>query len=84
MEQAAARPTHHETAREDRISLFQKLAYSMGAFANTAQSAFTGQMVMILNLGLGINPALVGFIGFLPRIVDAISDPVTGYFSDNS
>ncbi len=83
MEQAAARPTHHETAREDRISLFQKLAYSMGAFANTAQSAFTGQMVMILNLGLGINPALVGFIGFLPRIVDAISDPVTGYFSDN-
>ncbi|MDP2653414.1 MAG: MFS transporter [Candidatus Omnitrophota bacterium] len=83
MEQAKAQPTHHVTAAADRISFFQKAAYSMGAFANTAQAAFTGQMVMILNLGLGINPALVGFIGFLPRIVDAVSDPVTGYYSDN-
>lgn len=83
MEQKKAQTTHHTTAPEDRVSLFQKFAYSMGAFANTAQSAFAGQMVMILNLGLGINPALVGIIGAIPRIVDAISDPVTGYFSDN-
>ncbi len=83
MGNAAHQTVHHVTAKEDRISFFQKAAYSMGAFANTAQSAFAGQMVMILNLGLGINPALVGFIGFLPRIFDAVSDPVTGYFSDN-
>ncbi len=82
MEQAAAKSTHHVTAPGDRISFFQKAAYSMGAFANTAQSAFLANMVAILNLGLGINPALVGFIGFLPRIMDAVSDPITGYFSD--
>jgi len=40
-------------------------------------------MVIVLNLGLGVNPALVGLVGAIPRIVDAISDPVTGYFSDN-
>ncbi|MCP4653623.1 MAG: MFS transporter [Candidatus Omnitrophica bacterium] len=83
MEQVASKPHHHVTKREDRVSIFQKTAYSMGSFANTAQAAFIGQMVMILNLGLGVNPAIVGFIGFLPRIVDAISDPITGYFSDN-
>jgi GPH family glycoside/pentoside/hexuronide:cation symporter len=78
-----AQETHHVTAPADKISFFQKFAYSMGAFANTAQAAFLANMVAILNLGLGINPALVGFIGFLPRIMDAVSDPITGYFSDN-
>jgi len=83
MEQIIEHSKRHLTAEKDRIPFLQKLTYSMGAFANTAQAAFIGQMVMILNLGLGINPALVGFIGFLPRIMDAVSDPVTGYFSDN-
>jgi len=82
MAQAAEQPIHHVTAAKDRIPFFQKFTYSMGAFANTAQAAFLANMVAILNLGLGINPALVGFIGFLPRIMDAVSDPVTGYFSD--
>jgi len=82
MEQAA-HPKHHVTAAADRIPIFQKLVYSMGAFANTAQAAFIGQMVIVLNLGLGVNPALVGLVGAIPRIVDAISDPITGYFSDN-
>jgi GPH family glycoside/pentoside/hexuronide:cation symporter len=84
MEQAASRPKHHHvTAPQDRISIFQKTIYSIGAFANTAQAAFIGQMVIVLNLGLGVNPALVGLVGAIPRIVDAISDPITGYISDN-
>ena len=83
MEPAANRPKHHVTAPQDRISIFQKVIYSIGAFANTAQAAFIGQMVIVLNLGLGVNPALVGLVGAIPRIIDAISDPITGYFSDN-
>ncbi|MDP2941677.1 MAG: MFS transporter [Candidatus Omnitrophota bacterium] len=83
MDQSISKPKHHVTAREDRIPIFQKVIYSIGAFANTAQAAFIGQMVIVLNLGLGVNPALVGLVGAIPRIVDAISDPITGYFSDN-
>jgi GPH family glycoside/pentoside/hexuronide:cation symporter len=83
MPQAKSQPTHHVTADKDRIPFFQKAIYSIGAFANTVQAAFIGQMVIVLNLGLGVNPALVGLVGAIPRIVDAISDPVTGYFSDN-
>ena len=83
MEKQAGQPKKHVTDPKDRVSLPQKVSYSIGAFANTAQAAFIGQMVIVLNLGLGVNPALVGLVGALPRIVDAISDPITGYFSDN-
>ncbi len=83
MEQAASQLKHHVTAPQDRISIFQKAIYSIGAFANTAQAAFIGQMVIVLNLGLGVNPALVGLVGAIPRVIDAISDPITGYISDN-
>lgn len=68
---------------EDRISIFQKFIYGLGALANNAQAAFIGQMVIVLNLGLGVDPRLVGLAGAIPRLVDAISDPITGYISDN-
>ncbi|MFA5087922.1 MAG: MFS transporter [Candidatus Omnitrophota bacterium] len=83
MEQALDQSKRHITAREDRISIFQKAIYSIGGLVNNIQAAALGSMVIILNLGLGINPALIGLIGFIPRIVDSISDPITGYFSDN-
>ena len=80
MSQPEGQVKRHITAPEDRISIFQQFIYSLGGFANTAQAAFIGQMVIVLNLGLGVNPALVGLVGAIPRIVDAISDPITGYF----
>ncbi|MDP8230722.1 MAG: MFS transporter [Candidatus Gorgyraea atricola] len=76
--------THHVTAREDRISIFQKVIYSIGGLVNNIQAAALGSMVIVLNLGLGLNPALVGLIGAIPRLVDAISDPLIGYSSDNT
>jgi len=75
---------HHATAPEDRIPIFQKFIYGMGALANDSQAAWIGQMVAILILGLGISPALVGLIGFVPRIFDAVLDPIIGYSSDNT
>jgi len=76
--------THHATAPEDRIPIVQKFAYSMGSMANDSQAAWIGQMVAILILGLGINPALVGLIGFVPRFFDGILDPIVGFSSDNA
>lgn len=83
MEQSVNHPKHHITAREDRIPIFQKAIYSIGGFVNSLQAAAIGSMVIILNLGLGVNPALVGLVGCIPRIFDAITDPITGYISDN-
>lgn len=76
--------TRHITAPEDRIPLVQKLAYASGMLVNNLQAAALPAMMMVLNLGLGLDPRLVGIIGFLPRIFDAVSDPMMGYISDNT
>ena len=83
MEQMKDHPKHHITASKDRIPIFQKAIYSIGGLVNNIQAAAVGAMIIVLNLGLGINPALVGLIGFIPRIFDSITDPITGYVSDN-
>src|SRR5512145_1034471 len=75
---------HHATTPADRIPLHQKLAYGLGAFVNNLLAAASGGMMIVLNLGLGMNPALVGLLGALPRLWDAFIDPVMGYISDNT
>jgi len=76
--------THYETAPEDRIPFHLKLIYGLGAFVNNLLAAAIGGMVIVLNLGLGMNPALVGLVSALPRLTDAITDPLMGYISDNT
>ncbi|MBR9973960.1 MAG: MFS transporter, partial [Bacteroidetes bacterium] len=61
----------YRTAPEDRIPFAQKLTYGVGAFVNNLLAAASGGMLIVLNLGLGMNPALVGLVGALPRLTDA-------------
>lgn len=68
----------------DRVPFAQKCAYAAGMLVNNLQAAAIPAMMVVLNLGLGLSPVLVGIIGFLPRIFDAVSDPVMGYVSDHS
>jgi glycoside/pentoside/hexuronide:cation symporter, GPH family len=75
---------HYETASEDRLPFVHKLLYGLGAFVNNLLAAASGGMMIVLNLGLGMNPALVGLLGALPRLTDAFTDPVMGYISDHT
>ncbi|MGD9264676.1 MAG: MFS transporter [Lysobacterales bacterium] len=77
-------PQHYETAAADRISFPRKLIYGFGAFVNNILAAAIGSMVIVLNLGLGMNPALVGLVSALPRLTDAFTDPLMGYISDHT
>ena len=77
-------PKHYQTAPEDRISIPQKFSYGLGMLANNVQAAAVGAMQIILNLGLNMNPVLVGWLGSIPRFVDALTDPIMGYVSDNT
>lgn len=72
------------TRPEDRISLKQKSAYAVGMLVNNLQAAALPAMMVILNLGMGMDVLLVGLIGSIPRIFDAVSDPMMGYISDNT
>ncbi len=75
---------HYETKPEDRIPFLKKIAYGLGAFVNNTLAAAIGGMLIILNLGLGVNPVLVGLASSLPRITDALTDPLMGFISDNT
>ena len=77
-------PKHYETAPEDRIPFHLKVIYGLGAFVNNTLADAIGRMMIVLNLGLGMNPALVGLLGALPRLTDALTDPMMGYISDNT
>lgn len=75
---------HYETAEQDKIPLTQKIIYGLGAFVNNLLGAAIGGMVIVLNLGLAMNPALVGLLSALPRLTDALTDPLMGYISDHT
>lgn len=79
-----SKPTHYQTAPEDRISISHRIIYGLGAFVNNLLAAASGGMMIVLNLGFGMNPALVGLLGALPRLTDALTDPLMGYISDNT
>lgn len=72
------------TRPEDRISIFHRLIYGSGAFANNLLAGSIGAMMVVLNIGLGMDPVLVGLLGGLPRFFDAITDPIVGYISDRT
>lgn len=74
----------YTTAPEDRISFGQRLIYGLGGLINNLLAAASGGMMIVLNLGLGMNPALVGLLGALPRLTDALTDPMMGYISDHT
>ena len=73
-----------ETNERDKIPFLQKFIYGLGAFINNLLGAAISTMMIVLNLGLGMNPALVGMLGALPRLVDAFTDPLMGYISDHT
>ncbi|MEO1338209.1 MAG: MFS transporter, partial [Myxococcota bacterium] len=76
--------TSHQTAPEDVIPFGLKLAYGLGAFVNNLLAGAIGGMTIVLNLGLQMSPTLVGLLGAIPRLTDALTDPLMGYISDNT
>jgi GPH family glycoside/pentoside/hexuronide:cation symporter len=74
----------HRTAVADRIPFAAKLVYGLGAFVNNTLADAIGRLLIVLNLGLGVDPALVGLVAMIPRLTDAFTDPPMGYISDNT
>lgn len=72
------------TRPEDRVHPFQMFIYGLGGMTNNLLSGAYGGLMIVLILGLEMNPILVGVIGMVPRLFDAFTDPVVGYISDNT
>lgn len=74
-----------KTGRDSRIPIREKSAYGLGSMTqNLGQHSIPNLANFVLNIGLGVNPFLVGLAQSIPRIWDAFSDPLMGYISDNT
>jgi GPH family glycoside/pentoside/hexuronide:cation symporter len=75
----------HTTAAKDRIPWNQLIAYGMGGLVPIALFNIAGQLMGLLgNISLGLSAFWLGTIMIIPRLWDAISDPVMGHLSDNT
>lgn len=75
---------HKKTRPQDIVPIIQKVAFGSGHLANQLFPAALGVFMIILVLALKMDPFLAGLLAALPRLLDALTDPLMGYISDNT
>ena len=75
---------NQKTATKDLVPFGQKMAFGAGHLVNNLLPGALGVFSFFLLTAFGMDPFLAGLLGGLPRIYDAISDPIMGYVSDNT
>jgi len=68
----------------NKVPLVQKIAFGIGMLGNQMFPAALGIFMVVLIQNLGFSPLLYSVIAFVPRLVDAITDPLMGFISDNT
>ena len=69
----------------DRVPVRQKIAYGLGGTTEVMSIWVTNNhFTPIMNIGLGMNPALLGWILVIWRLWDAVCDLFFGNLSDNA
>ena len=61
-----------------------KIAFGMGMLANQMFPATLGIFMVVLVQNLGFPGWMWGIVYFLPRVLDAVTDPIMGFISDNT
>lgn len=74
----------YKTAASDRVPMVQKAAFGAGHLVNNLLPGALGIFMFFLLTAFGMDPFLAGLLGGLPRIFDAITDPIMGFISDNT
>ncbi len=74
----------YQTKAKDRVPLLQKAAFGAGHLVNNLLPGALGVFMFFLLTAFGMDPFLAGLLGGLPRIYDAITDPIMGFVSDNT
>jgi GPH family glycoside/pentoside/hexuronide:cation symporter len=76
--------SHYQTAARDKVPMVQKAAFGAGHLVNNLLPGSLGIFMFFLLTAFGMDPFLAGLLGGLPRIYDAITDPIMGFISDNT
>lgn len=75
---------HYVTPLKDRVPLTQKMAFGAGHLVLNLLPGALGIFMFFLLTAFGMDPFLAGLLGGLPRIFDALTDPIMGFISDNT
>ena len=75
---------HYQTAARDKVPFVQKAAFGAGHLVNNLLPGSLGIFMFFLLTAFGMDPFLAGLLGGLPRLYDAITDPIMGFISDNT
>ncbi len=67
-----------------KVPTGQKIAFGLGMLANQMFPAALGIFIVILIEGLGFPGWMLGIIYFVPKLFDAITDPIMGFITDNT
>lgn len=70
--------------REDIVPLGQKMAFGAGHLILNLLPGSLAIFMFFLLTAFGMDPFLAGLLGGLPRIFDALTDPIMGFISDNT
>jgi len=71
-------------SRRDKLPLGQKAAFGTGNLVVNLLPGALGVFQFFLLTAFGIDPFLAGLLGGLPRLLDALTDPIMGYITDNT
>jgi len=72
-------------AADAKLPLRRKLGYATGALSdNLIMNGFSTMVLPVYNIGLHVNPVLLGLAKAIPRFFDAFTDPIMGNISDNT
>lgn len=66
------------------VPMGQKIAFGIGMLANQMFPASLGIFMVVLVQNLGFPGWMWGMVYFLPRVLDAVTDPIMGFISDNT
>lgn len=67
-----------------KVPFGQKVAFGLGMLANQMFPAALGIFMVVLVQDLGFPGWMWGILFFLPRVFDAITDPIMGFITDNT
>ena len=73
-----------QSSSRSRVPFGQKVAFGIGMLGNQLFPAALGVFMVVLVQSLKMEPWLAGVLAFLPRVFDAITDPIMGYITDNT
>ena len=75
---------HIKTPAKDIVPTGQKMAFGAGHLVLNLLPGALGFFMFFLLTAFGMDPFLAGLLGGLPRIFDALTDPIMGFISDNT